>query len=495
MPTAIIIGEPKYLGLLVPVVIIFYLLPAGFMRQVFLVAVSYAYYLTFPVRFFFVLLFLTMMAYFGALLIERVAERPGRRWIGPAVIAVCFLPLAFYKYFVPLVAAGAGDTGAHWQLSMAHIVLPIGLSFYTFAVVGYLADVHLGIMPAERNLLRVALFAGFFPCVTSGPIPRAPATLPQFKLDQQFAADRASQGLREIAVGVVMKFWIADSLAGPSAAVYGDLANTIPLEKLVATIFFAFQMYADFAGYSLIAIGSGRLLGVDLPDNFRQPFLSPSLPEFWRRWHISLFTWLRDYVFTPVNFHLRGYPKLASPVAIFLTLTLVGIWHGAGWGFLVFGMVHGLFLAMSTLTRGARESLYAKLGTRLEVLDPLRILATFLIVALSLVLIRAQTLSDAVSIYRSIFSVKFLPHLSNYMLRAEPDPALGLFRHIHMKENLTHIALIAVLIAGDLIARSSALINRFATPILAVVSTVCVLTVLSQLMFADAPKLFVYFQF
>jgi D-alanyl-lipoteichoic acid acyltransferase DltB (MBOAT superfamily) len=477
------------------VVIIFYLLPPGFLRQVFLVAVSYAYYLTFPARFFLVLLLLTMMGYFGALLIERSSERPGARWIGPALIAASFIPLAFYKYLVPLVATSAAGPGAHWQLTIAHVVLPIGLSFYTFAVVGYLIDVHLGIMAAERNLLRVALFAGFFPYVTSGPIPRAPGILSQLKLDRQFAADRGLQGLREIAVGVVMKFWIADSLSAPSAAVYGDLANTIPLEKFVATIFFAFQMYADFAGYSLIAIGSARLLGVDLPDNFRQPFLSASLAEFWRRWHISLFTWLRDYVFTPVNFHLREYPKLASPIAIFLTLTLVGIWHGMGWGFLVFGMVHGLFLAISTLSRGARETLYAKLGTKLDALDPARVLATFLIVALTLVLIRAQTLSEAISIYRSIFSMKFLGNLSNYMLRFEPDPALGLFRHIHAKENLTDIALIAALIAGDWVARSSVLVNRFATPILAVLSTVCVLTILNQIMFADAPKLFVYFQF
>jgi alginate O-acetyltransferase complex protein AlgI len=485
-----IVGEPIYLACLAPVAAGAYLLPAGRPRQVFLLAVSYAYYLTFPITFFALLLGITSLAYVGGPLLERASKGRRAGALLTLFIALAFAPLAFFKYLQPLLATAPHPAGANWQLTMAQIVLPVGLSFYTFAAVGYLIDVYLGIVRAERDPVRVALFTGFFPYVTAGPIPRASDVMPQFELRSGFDADRTMQGVREILVGVVMKFWIADSLAVPSAAVYANLTTAVPLEKLVATLFFAFQLYADFAGYSLIAIGSARILGIDLPDNFQQPYLSQSLAEFWRRWHISLVKWLRDYVFSPISIRWRRHARIAIPIGMLITLVLVGIWHGIGWGFLAFGTVHGVLLAAVYVTKPLRERFVRAIGVPNSVLLSIDMLITFAIVALSLVLIRAQTLTQAIDVYRDIFSSKMLGELKN-AFSGRPDD----FTQIHVQDNVTNIALIAALIAGDIIARTKLHLARLPAALQGIVYGASILTILYQVIAQGAPKVFVYFQF
>jgi alginate O-acetyltransferase complex protein AlgI len=485
-----IVGEPIYLACLAPVAVGTYLLPAGRPRQVFLLAVSYAYYLTFPITFFALLLGIASLAYVGGPLLERASKRGRAGALLTLLIALSFAPLAFFKYLQPLLATAPHPAGANWQLTMAQIVLPVGLSFYTFAAVGYLIDVYLGIVRAERDPVRVALFAGFFPYVTAGPIPRTSDVMPQFELRSCFDADRTMQGVREILVGVVMKFWIADSLAVPSAAVYANLTTAVPLEKLVATLFFAFQLYADFAGYSLIAIGSARILGIDLPDNFQQPYLSQSLAEFWRRWHISLVKWLRDYVFSPISIRWRRHARIAIPAGMLFTLVLVGIWHGTGWGFLAFGTVHGVLLATAYLTKPARERVIQAIGVPHFVLVPSRIMVTFAIVALSLVLIRAQTLTQALYVYRDMFSWKML-HELRHPFEARPD----IVTYIGLQDNITNVALIAAVIAGDILARTKFRLTKLPTPLQGIVHAASILTILYQIIAQGAPRVFVYFQF
>jgi alginate O-acetyltransferase complex protein AlgI len=485
-----IVGEPTYLACLVPIVAVAYAVPGGRLRQASLLAMSYVYYLTFPVMFFPILLAITALAYIGALVLERASKESYAGWLLALLIVLSFTPLAFFKYIEPLVASAQHSPGANWQLTIAEIVLPVGLSFYTFAAVGYLIDVYLGVVRAEGNLLRVALFTGFFPYVTAGPIPRTPDVMPQFELRGRFDAERAIQGTREILLGVVMKFWIADSLAVPSANVYSNLSATLPLEKLVATLFFAFQLYTDFAGYSLIAIGSARLLGVDIPDNFQQPYLSQSLAEFWRRWHISLVKWLRDYVFGPISIRWRRYPRIAIPLGMMLTLTLVGIWHGIGWGFLAFGMAHGILLATAYTSRPLRERVIRTIRIPNALLLPIRILITFSIVALSLVLIRAQTLTQAFGVYRAIFSLTFLRELQ-HLFAGRPDT----FTYVGLQDNVLNVVLIGCVIVGDILARTKLHLARLPTPVQGTVYAVSILTIFYQVIATGAPKVFVYFQF
>jgi alginate O-acetyltransferase complex protein AlgI len=485
-----IVGEPIYLACLVPVAAATYMLPAGRPRQLFLLAVSYAYYLTFPSTFFAILLAITSLAYIGGLLLERASKAPRAGGLLALLIALSFAPLAFFKYLLPFLAAAPHAAGANWQLTMAQIVLPIGLSFYTFAAVGYLIDVYLGVVRAEHDPLQIALFTGFFPYVTAGPIPRTTDVMPQFELRGRFEADRAMQGVREILLGVVMKFWIADSLAVPSAEVYANLATAVPLEKLVATLFFAFQLYTDFAGYSLIAIGSARILGIDLPDNFQQPYLSQSLAEFWRRWHISLVKWLRDYVFSPISIRWRRQRRIAIPAGMLITLVLVGIWHGIGWGFLAFGTVHGVLLAAAHATKSRRDRFVRAIRFPNFLLLPTGILITFTTVVLSLVLIRTQTLSQALDVYRSIFSSTLLGEVGKFLL-GRPDA----FNHIHAQDNVINIALIAAVIAGDILARTKLQLARLPALLQGPIYAASILAILYQVIAAGAPKLFVYFQF
>jgi D-alanyl-lipoteichoic acid acyltransferase DltB (MBOAT superfamily) len=314
--------------------------------------------------------------------------------------------------------------------------------------------------------------------------------MPQLELRGRFEADRTMQGVREILLGVVMKFWIADSLAVPSAAVYANLTHAIALEKLVATLLFAFQIYADFAGYSLIAIGSARILGIDVPDNFQQPYLSQSLAEFWRRWHISLVKWLRDYVFSPISIRWRRHQRIAIPLGMILTLVLVGIWHGAGWGFLVFGALHGVMLAVAYVTKSRRDRVIQAIGVPNFVVVPGRIIIMFAIVALSLVLIRAQTLTEALYVYREIFSARMVDELQ-HLFSAHPDA----FTYIHLQDNITNIALIAALVAGDVFARTKLQLARLPAVLQGTLYAACVLSILYQVIAQGAPRVFVYFQF
>jgi alginate O-acetyltransferase complex protein AlgI len=485
-----IVGDPLYLALLLPLALVMNLLPGGTPRAILILLCSYAYYCTFSLQQLPILLVVTAIAFAGGLLIERFAESRSNGWVTAAVIALCISPLIVYKY---LLTSISGHVGADWQLTAAGLTIPIGLSFYTFAAIGYLADVALGVISAERRLLSVALFCGFFPIVTAGPIPRTTTVLPQLAFGRPFTSERAMAAVTEILTGTVMKFWIADTLGATSTTVFSDLTHSPPLEQFVAAIFFAFQLYADFAGYSLIAIGSARLLGVDIPPNFRQPFLADSIPEFWRRWHISLLSWLRDYVYMPLYVSWRGRPRLANAAATLITFVLVGIWHGAGWGFVVFGVVHGIIMIYA-MTLTIRGRIWARLNVPHFVVRLVRVPITFLVVALTLVLIRARDMGDAIEIYRSIFSFRMIDNVAN-LFRSNPDATLA-FGHIVPRQRGLDFILVAILVLGDLFAQSKKF-DFFKLPRVARATfyAACVLTVFYQATSANPLKPFLYFQF
>jgi alginate O-acetyltransferase complex protein AlgI len=489
-----LVGEPLYLVLILPLAVGVNLLPSGLPRALVLLLASYAFYCTFSAVQLPILLFITGIAFAGGIVIERAAKSRWNNLITAAAIAICLAPLISYKYLLPL-AWGTFRVGANWQLTPAELTNPIGLSFYTFAALGYLADVALGVTAAEYRPFRLALFCGFFPIVTSGPIPRTTTVLPQLDFRRPFTSERGMQAVTEILAGTVMKLWIANSLGVSVASVFSDLAHCSALERLTAIILFAFQLYADFAGYSLIAIGSARLFGVDIPPNFRQPFLAGSIAEFWRRWHISLLIWLRDYVYMPLSVSWRRYRYrwLANAAAAFITLVLVGIWHGAGWGFVMFGVVHGLLVIYSSTLKG-RDKLWAALKVPALAVRVIRVPITFLVVALTFVLIRAHDLGEALSIYRSIFNLDMVHEISR-LLRFYSGSNFA-FVHLNATEFGMDLVLVAALLTGDVLARSKRF-DFFAlpAPARAVFYTLCVMTVLYQVISANAPQPFVYFQF
>jgi D-alanyl-lipoteichoic acid acyltransferase DltB (MBOAT superfamily) len=479
-------GDPYSLLYLMPAVAGFYLLRTAPLRLLYLLALSLAYYSSFSPAFFLPLAFVFAASYAGALVVNWLpdnGQRSAAFWLAAVLV---LLPLAFYKYIVPGIFSGNAAAGYDWALTAGRYAIPIGISYYTFAALGYVCDVYLGLMRPEKRPHHVALYLSFFPHVTAGPIPRGTHFLPQLQLNTRFDADQMMAGIRLILVGASMKLWFADSLSAPVNLVFQKPEQASALENLFAGQIFAFQLYADFAGYSLIAIGAARLLGITLGDNFRQPFLSRTLPEFWRSWHISLFTWLRDYVFTPLRMHWRKWPVAGSALAIVITLGLVGIWHGTSWGFVLFGTIHGVFLALSMQTLAWRNALWQRFAIPAPVVNTIRILITFNIVALTLILIRAKDLPQAFGMYGRIFSPALLTDLWS----------LGRTARILMFDSqTTNLALIGVIIIGDLIAKNGLNFERVPRLAQSFVYSICILAVLYQGISANASKPFIYFQF
>lgn len=367
--------------------------------------VSLGFYVNLDPGSWYVLVGVASIAYLGGLALSGLPNGGARRAVFLVLLPAALLPLLVFKYtgaayrFLPQVT----DTAAQWS-TMADFILPIGISFYTFLAVGYLIDVYVGGIPAERNAARFAAFICFFPHLTAGPIERARHLLPQLENLGRFEYDRAVAGLRAILVGLFLKIVVADTLAPYVDAVYSNPRQHGAVDLVLATVYFSFQVYADFAGYSLIAIGSARLLGIELLTNFAQPWLSQNLPDYWRRWHISLSSWFRDYVFIPLQFQTRRWGAYGLAAALVFTFILVGIWHGAGLKYAVFGLIHGVLVAYSTLTFTRRDKYWRSVGIPRSLLFVGRASATFLIVTATFVLFRAGSLSDAIWIYKAIVS-------------------------------------------------------------------------------------------
>lgn len=396
-------SDPRYLLLLGCVALILPLVPRGAPRLTASALIGLGFYVNLAPGAWYVLVGVMSIAYFGGRSLSALPDGRARQALFLVLLPAALLPLLFFKYggavyrFRPQIA----DMAAQWS-TMDNLVLPIGISFYTFLAVGYLIDVYVGSVGAERSAARFAAFMCFFPHLTAGPIERSRHLLPQLENLGRFDHDRAVSGLRAILAGLFLKIVIADTLAPYVDEVYSNPRQHGALDLVLGTVYFSFQVYADFAGYSLIAIGSARLLGIELLTNFAQPWLSQNLPEYWRRWHISLSSWFRDYVFVPLQFQTRRWGARGLAATLVFTFILVGIWHGAGTKYAVFGLIHGVLVAYSTLTFIRRDKYWRSLGIPGSVLFVGRAVATFSIVTATFVLFRAGNLGEAIWIYKAI---------------------------------------------------------------------------------------------
>lgn len=390
------LSDPLYLLFLAIVVTGIRWIPEGAARLLTLAFVSLCFYMAFALWYGLILVAVIVIAYSFGLILRRLELGAARSIIFFAALALTFAPLFAFKYLGVLSGLFGPDA------LFAQIILPIGISFYTFQAAGYLIDVHLENVPAERSFIQFASFICFFPVIAAGPIERASHLLPQLSRIGSFDYALAVAGLRAILTGLFLKIVVADSLAPLVDRVYSAPSSFGSLDLCLATIYFSFQVYTDFAGYTLIAIGSARLLGVELLPNFAQPFLSQSLPEFWRSWHMTMSSWFRDYVFTPLQFQMRRRGNLGLSVALIITFVLVGLWHGAGWKFAVFGMLHGVLLSASMLTLKARNRFWKRIGIPDAGLFVWRAVATFGVATATFVLFRAGSLQDAWGIYKGI---------------------------------------------------------------------------------------------
>ena len=285
--------------------------------------------------------------------------------------------------------------GLRYELHGLNWAVPIGISFFTFQAIGYVWDVYYKKINAERDFLTYALFISFFPSILSGPINKASLVIPQLKsLRPYFDYTKAVEGLRMILWGMFMKVVVADRMGLYVDTVLPNYMNYTGVTCFAASIFYTIQIYGDFAGYSLMAIGVGKTLGFELTENFRRPYFAVSVTDFWRRWHISLSTWLKDYVYIPLGGSRCS--KMRNYWNIFVTFLVSGIWHGANWTFIVWGICHGLFQIVEKML-GQQKCEYGWLG------KSIKILATFLLVNFAWIFFRMPTLSDACGVIGRIF--------------------------------------------------------------------------------------------
>jgi len=280
--------------------------------------------------------------------------------------------------------------GHHWAI-------PVGISFFTFQAIGYLADVYLKRMEPERDFLYYALFISFFPSILSGPINKASLLLPQIKkLRPWFDYAKAVEGLKMILWGMTMKVVVADRVALYADTVLNSYENYTGVTCFLASVMYSIQIYADFAGYSLMALGVGKTLGFELTENFRRPYFAVSVTDFWHRWHISLSTWLKDYVYIPLGGSRCS--KVRNYWNIFVTFLVSGIWHGANWTFIVWGIFHGIAQIVEKML-GQQRCEYGRWGRAVK------ILITFLLVNFAWIFFRMPTIGEAVGVITRIFDL------------------------------------------------------------------------------------------
>lgn len=345
-------------------VLLYYVLPHGW-RNPFLLLASYLFYCINAWQYALLLAAVTALTYAAGRMLGGSQKPGGRKALLAGVIVLLVALLAFFKYLLGPLAGNLLAVGAISQSVFVKLVLPVGLSFYTFQVIGYLIDVYNNKVAPETNFIRYALFVSFFPQILSGPIGRAGELLPQYSEPHAFDRDNITAGCQRFLLGAFRKVVVADGLAVIVNDVFSDVESYGGLVLLTATVLFSLQLYADFAGYTDMAVGAAKMLGFELRENFKTPYLAANFSGFWQRWHMSLTGWLNDYVFTPLVWS-RWYNKLlfgkkadehkpAVLVNILIVFLISGIWHGDTLNFIIWGLLNGLLRAGDELIQRARK--------------------------------------------------------------------------------------------------------------------------------------------
>jgi alginate O-acetyltransferase complex protein AlgI len=376
---------------------VYWLLPRHRWRMLWLLAASFYFYMSWNPWLILLILFSASVDYCVALYLERVSTPRLRKLLVILSISTNLGLLAYFKYtnfFLATVHATAEKVGLHYSYTALDIVLPLGVSFYTFETICYIVDVYRGKIRAVRSLLDYALYIMFFPHLIAGPIVRPRDFLPQIHRPKRFDWDRLQLGLQLFLLGLFKKAVIADHVA---AVVYPVFKDPVPYGSFatwLAVLGYAVQIYCDFSGYSDMAIGTAHLFGFRLKRNFNMPYLACNIADFWHRWHISLSTWLRDYLYVPLGGSRHG--RWATYRNLLITMLLGGLWHGANWTFIAWGLYHGLLLAINrafTLPRWLTGAWFR----------PVAILSTLLAVCVGWVFFRAQSFEQAGVVLHRMF--------------------------------------------------------------------------------------------
>ncbi len=377
-------------------------------RQNFLlIFASYYFYSCWDYRFLFLLIFSTLLDYFSAIQIEKNEDLKTRKmWLWLCIsINLGFLGVfKYYNFFANSFSDVLHSFGINSSPFLLKFILPVGISFYTFHGLSYIIDIYYKRIKPEKNFVDYSLFVSYFPLLVAGPIERATHLLPQIKVKRNFDFEKAKEGVYQIIWGLVKKVVIADSCAIYANQIFNNSQSMNSLSLILGAIYFAFQIYGDFSGYSDIALGTSKLFGLDLLKNFNFPYFSRDIAEFWRKWHISLSSWFRDYLYIPLGGSNGGiWFKIRNTFIIFL---VSGFWHGANWTYLAWGLINAIyFLPLLLLNRNRKNLDSIVLGFNLaSIKNVLNIVLTFAITCFAWIFFRAKSISGAILYIKRMFT-------------------------------------------------------------------------------------------
>ena len=393
-----------------PIVLILYRVLPKTARWVMLLLASYYFYMSWQPDLIYLILFTTVVSYLCALAIEKTSKKGLKKLFLVTALVASLSVLFFFKYFnflsqnvtafLNLIRLPVGDF-------TLKLILPVGISFYTFQTLSYVIDVYRGTMKAERHFGYYALYVSYFPQLVAGPIERPENLIPQLRADNKFSAHDTVEGLKIMAVGFFKKIAVADMISKYVDAVYNGVGTADKtmlngFTVFIATALFAVQIYCDFSGYTDIAIGCARVMGIRLMRNFNAPYSGVNIRDFWRRWHISLTSWFTDYIYIPLGGSRKGRAKHYAN--IFFVFLISGVWHGAAWTYILWGVMHGVYQIIGNITEKPR----AALRERLNITDAkwyayFRRVVTFLLVLIAWVAFRANSLADMSVLYKALF--------------------------------------------------------------------------------------------
>ncbi len=466
-----------YLSFILIVIPVYYLLPWR-LKNVFLLLCSYLFYAYWDWRFCSLVALTTLTVYLCGKFIYSTQNRNRKKLLLYISLIINLGVLAVFKYFnffVESFDSAFSVFGGNLDWLHLNLILPIGISFYTFQALTYVIDIYRGDSEPSDSVIDVALFVSFFPQILSGPIERARNILPQLKTERKFDPELMKEGLVLITLGMFKKVIIGDTAARVINQIYAEPSYYASIELIMAVVLFTIQIYADFSGYTNIARGTAKMLGINIMENFEQPYFSESMTEFWRRWHISLSTYIRDYVYTPLSISTRNWGKFSVAFSLFTTFVLVGLWHGAGWTFIIFGALHGIVLVYEAFSRKFRKNLSQKFPSFLY--NRLCMLLLLCYVTFTFVFFRAESVSDAFFIMGRILQW----HESDFLVRVL----------------LIMTSYIVISFSLDLLEikyKTHAYLLKFNTPYMLGISA-AMWAVIVPYMLQSTPMPFVYFQF
>ncbi|KIA99804.1 MBOAT family protein [Flavobacterium sp. KMS] len=397
-----------------------------------LIIASYYFYSCWDWRFLFLLVFSTFLDYYTGIQIEKgKTERSRKFWFWLSIsVNLGFLGVfKYYNFFAASFAELLNSVGIQASPILLKVILPVGISFYTFHGLSYVIDIYLKRIKAEYNFVDYSLFVSYFPLLVAGPIERATHLLPQVKVKREFNFQMAKEGIYQIIWGLVKKVVIADTCATYANAIFDNYTSMNSFSLILGAIYFAFQIYGDFSGYSDIALGVSKLFGLDLLRNFNYPYFSRDIAEFWRRWHISLSSWFRDYLYIPLGGSKGGiWMKIRNTFIIFV---VSGFWHGANWTYIVWGFINAVYflpLLLSNSNRNNMDAIVLKwnFGSAKVIMS---ILYTFLLTCVAWVFFRARTITDAVEYLKRMVTNKnfTFQYLDNERYNYELLLMIGIF--------------------------------------------------------------------